>query len=116
MSDYEIVFSDDPNFKKRCLKCGKYPCACPKASDLKPSNHTLKLRLEKNGRGGKTVTVLFELPSNEDYFKGLEKRLKALCGSGGAFKVNTIEIQGDHREKIKVFLEKLGFKVKLAGG
>jgi translation initiation factor 1 len=116
MSDYEIVYSDDPNFKKRCLKCGKYPCGCPKASDLNPAEHLLKIRLEKNGRGGKTVSVIFELPVNELYFKDLEKKLKGLCGTGGSYKNNKIEIQGDHREKIKLFLEKLGFKVKLAGG
>ena len=46
----------------------------------------------------------------------LAKKLKGLCGTGGAFKNNMIEIQGDHREKIKTHLEKLGFKVKLAGG
>lgn len=116
MSDYELVYSDDPNFKKRCKKCNKYPCTCPKSSDLNPSEHTLKIRLEKNGRGGKLVTVVFELPLNEEYFKVLEKKLKSLCGTGGAFKNNMIEIQGDHREKIKAYLEKIGFKVKLAGG
>ncbi len=116
MSDYELVYSDDPNFKKRCPKCQKYPCACPKASDMKPAEHTLKIRLEKNGRGGKIVTVIFELPKNDEYFTGVAKKLKALCGTGGAFKDNMIDIQGDHREKVKAFLEKLGFKVKLAGG
>jgi translation initiation factor 1 len=116
MSDYELVYSDDPNFKKRCPKCGKYPCACPKREDLVPAQHNLKIRLEKNSRGGKTVTVVFELPKNEEYFKDLAKKLKALCGSGGSFKENTIEVQGDHREKIKLHLEKIGFKVKLAGG
>jgi translation initiation factor 1 len=116
MSDYEIVYSDDPNFKKRCPKCIKYPCACPKATDMVPSAHTLKVRLEKNSRGGKTVSVVFELPSNDAYFEELAKKLKGLCGTGGSFKNNMIEIQGDHREKIKNHLEKLGFKVKLAGG
>jgi len=116
MSDYELVYSDDPNFKKRCPKCLKFPCECPKASDLKPTEHTLKIRLEKNSRGGKNVTVVFELPKNEPYFSDVAKKLKNLCGTGGAFKDNTIEIQGDHREKVKAHLEKLGFKVKLAGG
>lgn len=116
MSDYEIVYSDDPNFKKRCPKCAKFPCACPKASDMDPKAHTLKVRLEKNSRGGKTVTVVFELPQNDAYFEELAKKLKGLCGTGGSFKNNMIEIQGDHREKIKTHLEKLGFKVKLAGG
>jgi translation initiation factor 1 len=116
MSNYEIVYSDDPNFKKSCPKCHKHPCGCPKFSDLIPSQHTLKVRLEKNGRGGKTVTVVFELPVNEVFFKELEKKLKGLCGTGGSFKNNMIEIQGDHREKVKTYLEKIGFKVKLAGG
>lgn len=116
MSDYEIVYSDDPNFKKACVKCKKHPCACPKASEMDPKQHTLKVRLEKNSRGGKVVTVIFELPSNEAYFKDLEKKLKSLCGTGGSFKNNTIEIQGDHRPKIKAHLEKLGFTIKLAGG
>ncbi|MFP5384601.1 MAG: translation initiation factor [Bacteriovoracia bacterium] len=116
MSDYEIVYSDDPNFKKRCPKCGKHPCACPKLSDMVPGAHTLKIRLEKNARGGKNVTVVFELPDNESYFNDLQKKLKGLCGTGGTFKNNRIEIQGDHREKIKAYLEKVGFKVKLAGG
>ncbi len=116
MSDYEIVYSDDPNFKKRCPKCGKHPCACPKASDMKPAEHILKVRREVNGRGGKTVTTVFDLPNNEPYFSELTKKLKNLCGTGGTFKNNVIEIQGDHRDKIKTQLEKLGFKVKLAGG
>ncbi len=116
MSDYEIVYSDDPNFKKRCPKCKSFPCACPKPLELNPSSHTLKIRLEKNGRGGKSVTVIFELPPHEIYFKELEKKLKNFCGTGGSFKNNMIEIQGDHREKIKTYLEKMGFKVKLAGG
>jgi translation initiation factor 1 len=62
------------------------------------------------------VTVVFELPNNEAYFMDLTKKLKNVCGTGGSFKNNMIEIQGDHREKIKTQLEKLGFKVKLAGG
>lgn len=116
MSDYELVYSDDPNFKKRCPKCSKFPCGCPKSADMVPTQHTLKIRLETNGRGGKAVTVVFELPNNEAYFKELSQKLKGLCGTGGSFKNNMIEIQGDHREKIKTHLEKLGFKVKLAGG
>ena len=116
MSDYEIVYSDDPDFKKRCQKCGKFPCVCPPLEELVPSRYTLKVRLEKNARGGKNVTVVFELPPFEVYFQSLTKKLKNHCGAGGSFKNNTIEIQGDHREKVKTFLEKLEFKVKLAGG
>ena len=75
----------------------------------------LKIRLEKKGRGGKLVSVLFELPHNEKYWVEFTKKLKAHCGSGGAYKEGTIEIQGDHRDKLRSYLEKMGFSVKLAG-
>ena len=111
-----ILYSSDGSHKLQCPKCHQHPCACPKSTELNPSEHTLKVRRETNGRGGKTVTTIFELPPNEAYFKELASKLKTLCGSGGSFKEGVIEIQGDHREKIKKFLESKGFKVKLAGG
>lgn len=103
-----LLWSDDPN-----ATVGKKKKTY---SDVIPAEHTLKVRLEKNKRGGKTVSVVFELPENPDYFKKLTKKLKSFCGTGGAFKAEQIEIQGDHRQKIKTFLEKEGFSVKLAGG
>jgi len=114
--DYKIVYSDDPAELKKCKKCGHHPCRCPKKEKFQPQLHTLKIRLEKNGRGGKLVTVLFELPINDEFFNDLCKKLKSLCGAGGSFKSNTIEIQGDHRDNIKNYLEREGFKTKLAGG
>lgn len=87
-----------------------------RSSPVVPSEHKLKIRLEKNARGGKLVTVLFELPDNPEYLKDLAKKLKARCGTGGTLKDGNIEIQGDHREKVKEFCQKLGFTVVLAGG
>jgi translation initiation factor 1 len=117
MSDKpRILYSSDGSHLLQCKKCGHHPCQCPKAGALTPGDHTLKIRRETNGRGGKAVTVVFELPGNEAYFKELASKLKTHCGTGGAFKGETIEIQGDHREKVKAYLEKVGFKVKLAGG
>jgi len=116
MSEPKILYSSDGSHLKQCAKCGRPPCACPKAQALVPADHTLKVRRETGGRGGKTVTAIFELPANEAYFKDLATKLKSHCGSGGAFKDGRIEIQGDHRDKVKIFLEKLGFSVKLAGG
>jgi translation initiation factor 1 len=116
MSDKpRILYSSDGSHEKQCKTCGHYPCEC-KVVDINPSNLTLKIRRETSGRGGKAVTVVFEFPSNPDYFKNLTTRLKTQCGTGGTFKETSIEIQGDHREKIKAILEKMGFKVKLAGG
>lgn len=79
-----------------------------------PSKTCVKLRIEKKSRGGKSVTVLYDLPENPDYFKKLLKQLKAKCACGGSLKLNplTIEIQGDQRQKIKDELLKMGFQVK----
>jgi translation initiation factor 1 len=46
----------------------------------------------------------------------LTKQLKNQCGSGGTLKDQTIEIQGDHRQKILEFLTGLGYKAKISGG
>lgn len=54
------------------------------------------------------------LPEAE--LKALSKKLKQLCGTGGTLKNFTVEIQGDHREKLQTYLKEQGFTVKLAGG
>jgi translation initiation factor 1 len=77
--------------------------------------HTVKLSRETAGRKGKGVTVVSELPLNEDALKELATQLKNKCGTGGTAKDGRIEIQGDHRDKIAEELEKLGYKVKRAG-
>jgi translation initiation factor 1 (eIF-1/SUI1) len=42
--------------------------------------------------------------------------LKNRCGTGGTVKDWRIEVQGDHRETVIGELQKLGYKVKRAGG
>jgi predicted translation initiation factor SUI1 len=78
--------------------------------------HTVKLSRETAGRKGKGVTVVSELPLNDDELKELATRLKNKCGTGGTAKDGRIEIQGDHRDKVAQELEALGYKVKRAGG
>jgi len=77
---------------------------------------TVVFRLEKNGRGGKTVTVLDKLPNHETFLKELVKELKTKCGVGGSFKIESgigqIEIQGDKREAIKKILDSKQIKYK----
>lgn len=82
---------------------------------INPTNVTLKMRIEKNGRAGKTVTVLSDLPNNEAYFADLTKKLKSHLGTGGTFKNKHIEIQGDHGARVRAYLEKLEFKIIAVG-
>ena len=77
--------------------------------------HTVKVSRETAGRRGKGVTVISELPLNEDQLKELATLLKNKCGTGGTAKDGRIEIQGDQRERLLVELEKLGYKVKKSG-
>lgn len=77
---------------------------------------TAKIGRETAGRRGKGVTTVFDLPLDENGLRDLAARLKQRCGTGGTVKDGRIEIQGDHRERIVVELQKLGYKVKRAGG
>jgi translation initiation factor 1 len=83
---------------------------------LPPSQQTVYLHRDSKGRGGKAVTVLKNLVLSENDMHELAKRLKQACGSGGTVKENTIEIQGEQREKIADALVKMGYRVKIAGG
>ena len=68
--------------------------------------------MEKAGRGGKTVSVVYGLPRNEAFLKELCQELKRACGTGGAIQNDAIELQGDLRDRIRELLLKKGFGVK----
>ena len=87
-----------------------------KLQSLPPSQQTVYLHRDSKGRGGKTVTLVKKLALSENDMKDLSRKLKQVCGSGGAIKGDTIEIQGEHREKIGDALREMGYKVKIAGG
>jgi translation initiation factor 1 len=76
----------------------------------------VRIRRETKGRKGKGVTTVSGVGLAEAELKTLAKQLKQKCSTGGTVKDGVIEIQGDHRDKLKVELEKLGHNVKLAGG
>lgn len=70
------------------------------------------LRIEKKGRGGKVVTVVALRNVDHADIKPLVKRLKSFCGTGGTAKAMEVELQGDHREKIRQFFQKENWIVK----
>lgn len=122
-SDTRLVYSSDGSHLKLCKKCGEDPCECSDSPaqviQVDPPKVTLKIKLEKNQRGGKLVTVIHELPFNPTYFEDLAKKLKNHCGTGGTYKKEAkaqIELQGDQRDKVEAFLVKMGFKTKRSGG
>ncbi len=80
------------------------------------SDGIVRIHRSTKGRKGKGVCLIVGLPLSGPELKALAKKLKRTCGTGGAVKEGVVEIQGDHRERLKGELEKLGYRVKLAGG
>jgi len=77
----------------------------------------VRILKQTKGRKGKGVSIITGLDMNDTDLKKLAAELKKLCGCGGAVKQGNIEIQGDAREKIQLFLqEKKQLTVKLSGG
>jgi translation initiation factor 1 len=102
-----------------CPDCGwpKTNCQCSKQFDQPvPLKITAKLRMEKKGRGGKTVTVVDGLPRNSAFLKELSQELKRACGTGGTVSSvssgGAVELQGDLRDRVRAFLEKKGYTVR----
>jgi translation initiation factor 1 len=77
-----------------------------------PERPTARLRLERAGRKGKTVTVVEGLPRNAAFVKALATELKRSCGSGGTAGESHVEIQGDHLDALRALLRAKGFVVK----
>lgn len=75
-----------------------------------------KMRLESKGRGGKSVTVIFNLPLDENSARTFASDMKSNFGCGGTLKDSTIELAGDMREKVEEFFVKKGLEIKRAGG
>jgi translation initiation factor 1 len=100
-----------------CPACG-WPednchCSSTFARDAAvPARVVAKLRLEKKGRGGKAVTVVFDLPKNQALLKDLCAELKRTCGVGGAVVDDTVEVQGDQVARVRPLLTKKGWTVK----
>jgi translation initiation factor 1 len=98
-----------------CPKCG-WPaddCRCSRAGEEKvPAKLACVLRVEKKGRGGKTVTVVANLPRNAAFLASLAAELKRACGTGGSAQEDTVEVQGDHRERLRPLLAAKGWTVR----
>ena len=84
---------------------------------LRPLNNgPCKMRLESNGRSGKKVTVLFNLPFNTEQAKEILKTLQSQMGTGGTYKDGVIEFRGDLRGRVEKFFAKNNIKIIRAGG
>lgn len=91
-------------------------CLC-KAAAAKPlGDGNVRVSRETKGRAGKGVTLVKGLPLDAVALAALGKQLRSACGSGGTVKDGTLEIQGDHVERVMELLKSQGFAVKRSGG
>ncbi len=79
------------------------------AETLPNQQQKLRIRMERAGRGGKTVTIVSGFIGTATDLQTLCKLLKQKCGVGGTAKDNEIIIQGDLRPKLKDILIKEGY-------
>lgn len=103
----ELVYSTNPNWQEHAETEHK------EEDSTSAPRQTVYIERDRKKRAGKVVTVISGVKGD---LKPLLKELQKLCGSGGTVKAGQIEIQGDHREKIAVYLGDRGFNIKYKGG
>ncbi len=90
-----------------CPKCGlpKELCVC---ETIAKESIEIEIKLEKR-KFGKTYTIISGITKKDIDLKELTKKLKSKLACGGTFTENTIELQGDHRKRVKQILIEEGF-------
>ncbi|MDD5417955.1 MAG: stress response translation initiation inhibitor YciH [Candidatus Nanoarchaeia archaeon] len=90
-----------------CESCGlpKELCVC---ETIAKEKQKITVKIVKQ-RYGKIYTTINGIDNKSIDLKMLAKKLKSKFACGGTIKNNQIELQGDHRSKIKDFLAKQGF-------
>ena len=76
---------------------------------LPKQQQKLRVRIEKQGRGGKVVTVVDGFVGCTDDLKDLGRMLKTKCGVGGSVKAGVVVIQGSLRDRVVALLKSEGY-------
>lgn len=94
-----------------CEVCGlpKEICVC---EDIAREQQKISIAVDKR-RYGKMMTIVEGINPHELDINSLISNLKSICACGGTIKEGKIELQGDHRTKVKETLEKMGFIVEV---
>jgi translation initiation factor 1 len=108
--DSKLVYSTHPEIFQKEESSDLVPLGLP------PLGQIIKVRREKQGRAGKTVTALFEFQASDRQREALAKELRKSLSTGGTVKANVVELQGDQLQKVMSKLSELGYKPKQAGG
>lgn len=109
-----LVYSTDSG--RMCPDCRQPLSSCQCKAAQKPlGDGNVRVSRETKGRAGKGVTVVRGLALDATALAALGKQLRTACGSGGTVKDGTLEIQGDHAERVLELLKAQGFTAKRSG-
>jgi translation initiation factor 1 len=86
--------------------CGGLPPEI--CEQLSAEEQIIKIRVEKR-RFGREVTIIEGINDKEFDLRKLASTLKSRLATGGTAKEGRIELQGDHRHRVKKILVELGF-------
>ncbi|MBQ5908984.1 MAG: translation initiation factor [Bacteroidaceae bacterium] len=81
----------------------------PEAETFPPAQQRLRVKMERAGRKGKTVTLVEGFVGTEEDLKELAKNLKTKLSTGGSAKDGEIVIQGDVRQRVAELLRAFGY-------
>lgn len=111
-----LVYSTDHG--RTCPACRQSlaACICKAGRPVHAGDGIVRVSREKQGRGGKTVTVVRGLVLDAVALTTTSRHLRAACGAGGTAKDGVIEVQGDHADRVVAWLTQAGYRVTRAGG
>ena len=110
------LFAGTPFYQPpKCDRCGALEpdCKCSPLPDapIPPPEQLARLAVEKRKKG-KVVTVIRGLTAAANDLPALLSRLKSQCGAGGTIQEDSLEIQGDHLDRIRAALSELDYRIK----
>ncbi|OYT40664.1 MAG: stress response translation initiation inhibitor YciH [Desulfurococcales archaeon ex4484_58] len=83
--------------------CGGLPPEL--CEQLTREQQIIKIKLDTR-KFGREVTIIEGLPNDKNELKSIAKKLKSKLATGGTVKEGRIELQGDHRHRVKEILIK----------
>ena len=90
-----------------CPKCGLVKELCVCEAIAKEEQRIQVFTIKRSY--GKIITLIKGINSKDIDLKEVAKKLKSKMACGGTVKEGVIELQGDHRHKVKKELIKMGF-------
>jgi translation initiation factor 1 len=90
-----------------CPTCGlpKDLCVC---GEIEKEQQRIRIRLETR-KFGRPSTIIDGMDDRNSNLASIAQKLKSFCACGGTSKNGQIMLQGDHRERVREYLIKIGY-------